>query len=142
MNKLPLQYQVMRQFGVIRNPEKIDYLLKLNALVEKYELNKKSRHRELVQIRHYFHWFVYSNFCNKLRLIQIGKLTGKDHATVLNSIRVVNDLLSVKDELFLNLIKDIELELNRTSIELQGKVIRNAKSEMDKNKNRNNSRFA
>ena len=55
-------------------------------------LNSQSRKREIVQTRQICHYFAKKY--TKLSLIQIGwDIGGKDHATVLHSIKTVNNLM-------------------------------------------------
>lgn len=142
LRNLPLQYRLMYHGGVLKAFNREDAIYLLKKVVDKYELDKKSRKRELVFKRHYFNWFCYSNFMTKISLQKIGRLVNKDHASVLHSMKVVEDLLSTRDELFLDVIQELEMDLNFICNELQGSIRTNAKSEMDKNKNRNHSRFA
>jgi len=51
-------------------------------------LSEKTRKREIVYARHFIHYFLSLN--NELTLVQIGMSTGKNHSTVLNSIRIIS----------------------------------------------------
>lgn len=142
LRNLPLQYRLMYHGGVLKAFNREDAIYLLKKVVDKYELNKKSRKRELVFKRHYFNWFCYSNFMTKISLQKIGRLVNVDHSTVINSMKVVDDLLSTRDELFLQVIQEIEMDLNYICNELQGSIRTNAKQILDKNKNRFNTKLA
>lgn len=67
------------------------------------------RNREIVQARQLIHSFIKKNF--RMSLKNIGKITGgKDHATVLHSVKTVNNLVDT-DKTFRKLYEDIEKEL-------------------------------
>ena len=87
---------------------------KVEDICREYGILTKSRNRELIYRR--------AAVCNYLRtntrmtLGKIGELLGgKDHATVLHSLKTYNDLKLYKDVVFLQEIKDIELSLYRAT---------------------------
>jgi len=77
------------------------------------EINSKTRKREIVQARQIAMYFIHR--CTKLSLEMIGMMfkSGKhvfDHATVLNAIKIVNDLNDV-DKSFQIEFKEIEVKV-------------------------------
>jgi chromosomal replication initiation ATPase DnaA len=68
---------------------------KLNEVVDLFDLKNRNRFNKSVCIRHYFSYFVHENF--KLTLQDIGKFLGKDHATIIYSIRKHHELSRYKD---------------------------------------------
>lgn len=142
LRNLPFQYRLMYYGGVKKSFNREDALYMLSKVVEKYDLKKVSRKRELVFKRHYFNWFCYSNFMTKITLQKIGGLVGKDHASVLHSMKVSENLLLTRDSLFLQVIQEIDQDLNFICNELQGSIRTNAKQVLDKNKIRSHSKLA
>jgi chromosomal replication initiation ATPase DnaA len=80
---------------------------KLNEVVDLFELKNRERYNKAVCIRHYFSYFVRENF--KLTLQDIGKFLGKDHATIIYSIRKHHELSRYKD--YKEVIENIEFTM-------------------------------
>ena len=80
---------------------------KLNEIVDLFDLKNRERYNKAVCIRHYFSYFVRENF--KLTLQDIGKLIGKDHATIIYSIRKHHEFSRYKD--YKESIKDIKVTM-------------------------------
>lgn len=72
-------------------------------LIERYGLKTPSRKRELVYQRSY----LYRQMQYQMTLQQIGKLFGKDHATVIHGIKVAKMFEHMKDEVYFHYIKYI-----------------------------------
>ena len=69
-------------------------LEKINELIEKYGLKNNTRKRDVLFKR----YFVYNELRNYgLSLSMIGEIFGKNHATILNGLRVHKDMLSYRD---------------------------------------------
>ena len=69
-------------------------LEKINYLIEKYSLKEKTRKRDVIFKRYY----IYNELRNYgLSLNMIGEIFGKNHATILNGLRVHNDMLISKN---------------------------------------------
>jgi hypothetical protein len=56
----------------------------------------KGRFRELVICRHLFYYL--SKYYYGAKLLDIASVTGVDHSSVIHGIKLVNDLLSIKEE--------------------------------------------
>jgi len=65
------------------------------SLVCYEDLQSKTRKREIVEARQICHWMIKNKVCyNRLSLDAIGQMIGgRDHATVLHSVRTVNNLI-------------------------------------------------
>lgn len=83
--------------------KKVVYICERNGLI------KKSRKREKVYARAAAFNFIRKN--TKLSLSSIGDLLNKDHATVLHSLKLYNNFIQQKDEVFLWNIRSIEEQL-------------------------------
>ena len=71
--------------------------------VAKEDILSVIRNREFVAARQLFFYYARKNTSHSLK--KIGIFLGKDHATVLHSIKAVNDLLDIKDPVMCSLIK-------------------------------------
>jgi chromosomal replication initiation ATPase DnaA len=80
---------------------------KLNEVVDLFDLKNRGRHNDSVCIRHYFSYFVRENF--KLTLQDIGEFLGKDHATIIYSIRKHHELYKYQD--YKDVIKNIQFTM-------------------------------
>jgi len=80
---------------------------KLNNVIDLFDLKERNRSKELVSLRHYFSYFVRENF--KLTLQDIGRLLGKDHATIIYSIRKHHEFSRYKD--YKEVIENIKLTM-------------------------------
>ena len=90
--KAELIYQTIKTYYIINY--KLDF-----------EIKDVSRKRQLVEIRQISHWIAKNH--TTLSSSKIGKIIGnKDHATVLHSIKTVNNLRE-SDKLFNKRFKDI-----------------------------------
>lgn len=65
------------------------------SLVSYEDLQSKTRKREIVEARQICHWMIKNKVCyNRLSLDAIGKMIGgRDHATVMHSVKLVNNLI-------------------------------------------------
>lgn len=89
-------------------------LIKITELIERYELNTSSRKREKVYIRSVLYHFLRSN---KMTLDRIGKMFGKNHATILHGLECYDRNKNYSD--FQELISLIENELEVSCIEIE-----------------------
>lgn len=89
-------------------------LIKITELIERYELNTSSRKREKVYIRSVLYHFLRSN---KMTLDRIGKMFGKNHATILHGLECYNRNKNYSD--FKDLIYLIERELEVSCIDIE-----------------------
>jgi hypothetical protein len=87
---------------------------KVEDICREFGILTKSRKRELIYRRAAVCNYLRNN--TKMTLKKIGELLGgKDHATVLHSLKTYNDLKLYKDVVFLQEVKDIELSLYRAT---------------------------
>ncbi len=99
-----------------------DATFRLKVIVSDYYgvdinlIGTKTRKREVVTCRHFIHYFLkkYNGKMWNLTLEEMGAITSKDHATVLNSEKVINNLLSYNKEI-------------RQDLENLDKLVRNLK---------------
>lgn len=89
-------------------------LIKITELIERYELNTSSRKREKVYIRSVLYHFLRSN---KMTLDRIGKMFGKNHATILHGLECYDRNKNYSD--FKDLIYLIEKELEVSCIDIE-----------------------
>ena len=74
--------------------------------VEANEIFGKSRLRGVASARHMFCYMArkYTN----ATLGQTGRFLGRDHTTAINSVKVCNDMIDTKDEVFVNTMAEID----------------------------------
>lgn len=98
--------------------EIFDYMLNeicLSSGIPKEEVVGRSRKREIMYARHLLVYSLYST--NSFSLNDIGKRLGdRNHATIINSKYVVEDLVSVKDSLMYPLYLKIKHLINEDNI--------------------------
>lgn len=85
-------------------------LKKVVYICERNGILKKTRKREVVYRRAAAYNFLRKN--TKLSLTAIGDLFDRDHATVINALRMYDNFIGQKDEIFLWNIRSIEEQLN------------------------------
>lgn len=88
-------------------------IVKIQELIERYELNTSSRKRERVYIRSVLYHFLRSN---KMTLDRIGQLFNKNHATILHGIACYEANKNYPD--FKDLIELVENELEMSCIDI------------------------
>ena len=69
------------------------------------EIRGQNRARGLVLCRHAYYFLAREKM--NLKLAQIGEVFGSDHTTVIHGIKKVKDMISIKDEITLNFINNI-----------------------------------
>jgi len=72
----------------------------------------KDQHKAVADARHIACYFIYNEM--KLNRCQVGRLLNRDHSTVLQSIRKVENLLSAKDPEITGAYNDIKTNLFTT----------------------------
>jgi hypothetical protein len=83
-------------------------LEKINELIEKYSLKEKTRKRDVLFKR----YFIFNELrIYGLSLSMIGEIFEKNHATVLNGLRVHKDMLSYQDADYASETAAIQSEL-------------------------------
>lgn len=85
-------------------------LKKVVYICERNGILKKTRKREVVYRRAAAYNFLRKN--TKLSLTAIGDLFDRDHATVINALRMYDNFIGQKDEIFLWNIRSIEEQLD------------------------------
>lgn len=84
-------------------------LHKLNSVITSYGLKTTNRHREIIWNRYAAYKFLREA---GFSLGNIGRMFGKNHATVINGLRVYEENIRYSD--FKAYIKDIESDLMHT----------------------------
>jgi chromosomal replication initiation ATPase DnaA len=118
--RLEIQYKLMWFFGnktaLVQKIEKAksnstENIDEVKRIITKYGLDIKSRKREILYARHLVMWYLCYN--TKMTLTAIGKLFERDHATVLNSKKQVENFISlkVKDKEFREAVEGVDNEL-------------------------------
>lgn len=102
-----------RDFFAIQ--EKIDFNHEVIACdlfgISIARLRAKTRKREVVKCRQLCMWYMKNK--SPLSLAAIGsRYGGKDHATVLNACRMINDLIDSRDVVFHPLIEEFKKQTN------------------------------
>lgn len=92
-------YLVTQKFDADLVRKQLEYKInlneKLNEVTDLFDLKNRSRNTKLVSIRHYFCYFLRENF--RFTFQDIGNLLGKDHATIIYSIRKHHEFSRYKD---------------------------------------------
>lgn len=76
-------------------------LEKIIFKIEKDELAKQCRYREKVYKRMFIYNLLYGH---DFGVTEIGRLFGRNHASIINALNKYNDLISMKDKCFLTII--------------------------------------
>jgi hypothetical protein len=83
-------------------------LEKINELIEKHSLKENTRRRDVLFKR----YFIFNELRTYgLSLTMIGEIFGKNHATVLNGLRVHKDMLSYRDADYISETSIIQSDL-------------------------------
>lgn len=69
------------------------------------DIKGQNRARDLVLCRHAYYFLAREKM--GLKLSQIGEVFGSDHTTVIHGIKKIKDMISIKDEITLNFINNI-----------------------------------
>jgi chromosomal replication initiator protein len=97
--------------------ETFEYILNevsIHSDFNKNDLVGRSRKREIVYARHLLAYTMYRTGLYSLKYIGL-KIGGRDHATIINSRSVVEDLLSVKDDIMYPLYLKIKHLINENN---------------------------
>ena len=84
------------------------------------ELLSKARQRELVDARKAFFYFALQIRDRQKRqdsLVSIGKMLGKDHSTVIHSVKQANSLIETDDE-FRNKVSRVDAMINKHTFKM------------------------
>ena len=71
----------------------------------------KDRHRDIMAARHLFCYM--AKLHTDCTLMNIGQYINRDHTTVINSIKVVNDMIDTNYEVFVDLVHKCDDYINR-----------------------------
>jgi chromosomal replication initiation ATPase DnaA len=112
--ELAYKYASEIYFRIEEAPESFDQRI-INIVCAEYEtwpekIFVPDRHRDLVEPRQVIHYLL--NKYTKLTISKIGGLTNKDHATVLHSNKVINNLKATDIE-FRSKLSIIEQTINK-----------------------------
>lgn len=87
---------------------KIDFIQNVIEVVDRHDLKKVSRKQEIIYPRYY----IYSLLRDaKYSLSAIGRIFGKDHATVLHGIRMHKLFTRQNDKVYEMLIEQVKSEI-------------------------------
>lgn len=107
IKQMSVHYRIMELFG---NKKPLTQSFeKVKDLISEYDLARNCRKREIVYRRQLLMWYLCQN--TKMTLFEIGQMFGKDHATVINSRRVIDDFIKFRDKHFNTIVYDIDTEL-------------------------------
>lgn len=101
MTCLPCENHGLKSIKIRNNPEEILDLCCEYFNVSKKDIIGKSRSRLIVYPRHLSMYLLHSDRNLFLTLTEVGKMFGgRDHSTVINAIRVINQEFEIYDELY------------------------------------------
>ena len=87
---------------------------KINALIEQYDLASKSRERDKVYFRSYIYWLLRED---GWIMSDIGNLFNRDHATVINGLKV-HESYYKKDKVYMRFVRKLDEIFNPTIDEI------------------------
>lgn len=102
-----------RSISSIKKPISFDLIadvIELELQVSFEQIMSKTRIREVVTARHLFNYFC-RKYTNK-SLNEIARHLGLNHATIIHSVKVVNNLCDTEKEFFNN-VQKIEAHFNK-----------------------------
>ena len=77
---------------------------KINALIDQYDLASKSRERDKVYFRSYIYWLLRED---GWIMSDIGNLFNRDHATVINGLKV-HEAYYKKDKVYMRFVRKLD----------------------------------
>jgi len=77
---------------------------KINAIIEQYDLASKSRERDKVYFRSYIYWLLRED---GWIMSDIGNLFNRDHATVINGLKV-HEAYYKKDKVYMRFVRKLD----------------------------------
>ena len=87
---------------------------KINAIIEQYDLASKSRERDKVYFRSYIYWLLRED---GWIMSDIGNLFNRDHATVINGLKV-HEAYYKKDKVYMRFVRKLDEIFNPTIDEI------------------------
>lgn len=117
MRKLENEMSELRKAIVLAIDNSIDIndevlLLAVIRVINEEGLDKPGRKQDVVMAKHYLRNYLREN--TKLNLTRISMLTGGvEHANVLHSIRVHNDLIDISDPKYISIAKELNRKIKQ-----------------------------
>lgn len=136
LNKNGLQKKVSTSETKFQNSSVIAELI-IKKVLRVFEMEydvfvAKTRKREIVMARQVAHFLLKNK--TKLSLSRIGLIAGaKDHATVMHSIKTVQNAIDINDRSIVPFVN--ECELFDTRIKVEPWIEKHPQSKIDKNEN-------
>lgn len=86
------------------SPDNYTMVEKIEQLIEQYDLASKSRERDKVYFRSYIYWLLRED---GWIMSDIGDLFNRDHATVINGLKV-HEAYYKKDKVYMRFVKKLD----------------------------------
>ena len=83
------------------SPDNYTMVEKIEQLIEQYDLASKSRERDKVYFRSYIYWLLRED---GWIMSDIGNLFNRDHATVINGLKV-HEAYYKKDKVYMRFVR-------------------------------------
>ena len=96
------------------SPDNYTMVEKIEQLIEQYDLASKSRERDKVYFRSYIYWLLRED---GWIMSDIGDLFNRDHATVINGLKV-HEAYYKKDKVYMRFVKKLDEIFNPTIDEI------------------------
>jgi hypothetical protein len=86
------------------SPDNYTMVEKIEQLIEQYDLASKSRERDKVYFRSYIYWLLRED---GWIMSDIGSLFNRDHATVINGLKV-HEAYYKKDKVYMRFVRKLD----------------------------------
>ena len=86
------------------SPDNYTVVEKIEQLIEQYDLASKSRERDKVYFRSYIYWLLRED---GWIMSDIGNLFNRDHATVINGLKV-HEAYYKKDKVYMRFVRKLD----------------------------------
>ena len=96
------------------SPDNYTMVEKIEQLIEQYDLASKSRERDKVYFRSYIYWLLRES---GWIMSDIGNLFNRDHATVINGLKV-HEAYYKKDKVYMRFVRKLDEIFNPTIDEI------------------------
>ena len=96
------------------SPDNYTVVEKIEQLIEQYDLASKSRERDKVYFRSYIYWLLRED---GWIMSDIGNLFNRDHATVINGLKV-HEAYYKKDKVYMRFVRKLDEIFNPTIDEI------------------------
>ena len=96
------------------SPDNYTMVEKIQQLIEQYDLASKSRERDKVYFRSYIYWLLRED---GWIMSDIGDLFNRDHATVINGLKV-HEAYYKKDKVYMRFVRKLDEIFNPTIDEI------------------------